>query len=958
MNVSIDCYRANIGTWHFTCFIRGMKPSKILLSPIKIKVLLGLILSSYGVFIGMLLLLRSGDVERNPGPNYQLKSLSIAHINVQSLFPQDGQGYSRRKINEIETTLIDDMNIDIICLSETWLKPNILDDDIDINGYKFRRNDRTEARSGGVGMYINDSIPNRRAIEFELPDLEVIWVEIVMGLKKVLIGAGYRPPKQSVNEVDTFISLLQDSLDMIYLRKPESIILLGDFNDTCTDWEAEHKNSDLGLKLYDLVNINDLHQTVREPTHISTTYANVLDILITDSPGYIISQHILPPIGSNHQIVKAQFKIQYKRDKAYQRDIWDYKKGDYESLIRDIGLAPWRLSYELYEDIDDMADFWYGLYMELCRSNVPNRTIKVRPNDKPWITRDVKQSIRQRNRLFKRFKKTRLSEHEIIWRRVSKETNFLMNQAKIAHVEKIKNLLMDLTVGEKKYWKIAKEVYGSKKSIGIPSLTVGTNSINTSSEKAKCLNEYFAKQQTQPAPRFNQQLPPINFLTVSRLEYIQTTEAEVLKIINSLDIGKASGPDGISNKLLKETSTAIAKPLSILLNKSFELAKVPKIWKEANLSPIFKKDDKSLVSNYRPISLLSCVGKIQERVVFQKIYKYLKINNLLTWRNSGFKELDSAMNQLLFITDKIHKALEEGKEICLVFLDVSKAFDRVWHSGLLHKARCMGIEGRLFDWLCDYLTDRKIRVVINGQKSEWLDTTAGVPQGSILGPLLFLIFVNDVTANIESDIHLFADDTSLMEIIENHNESYAKLNRDLNRLSLWAEKWMITFNAAKTVYIKISRKVFPAPKPILRLNGVIIREVSNHKHLGLTFNQTLTWTDHIDNLISKGAKCVGLLKRICRDVPRECLEILYKSMIRPILEYGNIIFDGCSDTSSKRLENVQRQAALTCTGAYRHTKHTNLLEELGWPPLSQRRKHHRLNVMFKLQRGMAPPHIS
>jgi hypothetical protein len=196
-----------------------------------------------------------------------------------------------------------------------------------------------------------------------------------------------------------------------------------------------------------------------------------------------------------------------------------------------------------------------------------------------------------------------------------------------------------------------------------------------------------------------------------------------------------------------------------------------------------------------------------------------------------------------------------------------------------------------------------------------------------------------------------------MEIIDNYNESYAKLNRDLNRLSLWADNWLITFNAAKTVYIQVTRKVFPAPKPVLRLNGVVIKEVANHKHLGLIFNQTLTWTDHIDSLISKAAKCVGLLKRISLDAPRECLEILFKSMIRPILEYGDIIFDGSPDTYTKRLENVQRQAAITCTGAYRHTKHAKLLEELGWAPLSLRRKHHRLNVMFKLQRGLVPPYL-
>jgi hypothetical protein len=218
--------------------------------------------------------------------------------------------------------------------------------------------------------------------------------------------------------------------------------------------------------------------------------------------------------------------------------------------------------------------------------------------------------------------------------------------------------------------------------------------------------------------------------------------------------------------------------------------------------------------------------------------------------------------------------------------------------------------------------------------------------------------VNDITEGIESDIHLFADDTSLMEIIDNYNDSYAKMNRDLVKLSTWADRWMVTFNAAKTVYLKVSRKVNATPKPVLKLKGADIKEVTSHKHLGLTFNDSHNWSNHIDNLVTKAAKCVGLLKRICREVPRECLETLYKSMILPILEYGDIIFDGSSDIHLDRLENVQRQAAITCTGAYKHTTHTKLLDELGWPPLSQRRKQHRMNVMYKLQKGLLPPYLT
>ena len=829
---------------------------------------------------------------------------------------------------------------------------------VDMLGYTFYRKDRLDRPSGGVGVYITDRIPNRRANEYEVEDIELMWVEITLGVKKFLIGICYRAPHQSLDEVEIFMSRMQESFELVYARNRETIILMGDFNDTCTQWDSDHELSDLKLKFFDFINNHDLHQMVHEPTHILGPTANILDLLITDSPGYVNDLQILPPLGSLHQVVYAKFKIQYRRDCTYTREIWDYKKGDYIGLNDELKNVPWGVGLNMYDEIDDITDHWQSSFLEVCKRKIPNRIIKIRPTDKPWITHEVKINIRKRNRLYKSYKRSKNPIHEAIWKEAAKTTNFIMNQAKLAHTEKIKSLLSNISIGEKSYWKIAKEVYGSKKIIGIPAITDDNKTITTSSEKAQCFNKYFTEQQTLPPLPFNQQLPPIEFLTDSRLEYIQCTTDEITKILKSLDTGKANGPDGISNKILKETAESIASPLSNLINKSLDMCKVPNAWKGANVCPIHKKQDKSIVSNYRPISLLSCVGKVQERVVYRHLYDYLATNNLLTWKNSGFKELDSAVNQLIYITDKIYKALESGKEICMVFLDVSKAFDRVWHSGLLNKLRCMGIEGRLFDWICDYLTDRRIRVVINGQKSDWSYPNAGVPQGSILGPLLFLVFINDITEGIESDIHLFADDTSLVEIIDNYIESYAKLNRDLVKLANWSNKWLVTFNANKTVYLKISRKINKTPKPVLYLHGIIIKEVTNHKHLGLTFNQTLTWSDHIHNLVTKAAKCVGLLRRICREVPRSCLEVLYKSMIRPILEYGDVIFDGSADSHVKRLEDVQRQAALTCTGAYRHTRHTNLLDELGWPPLMLRRKHHRLSLMYKIQNGLSPSYLT
>jgi hypothetical protein len=249
MNTSLDCYRASIGIWHHVCLLRDLTAPKILLSPIKIKLLLSLILSANGVFIGMLLLMRCGDVHPNPGPSIVLKNLNVCHLNVQSLFPRDGKSHSKRKINEIETILINTLSNDIICISETWLKPQILDSDVDIEGFKIHRKDRLDTISGGVGMYVNDFIPNKRVKEFELPGLEVMWVEIILGLKKILVGAGYRPPKQSVEVAGNFLSLFQESIDLILKRNPESIVLLGDFNDVCKEWKDEHIGSDFRSKI-------------------------------------------------------------------------------------------------------------------------------------------------------------------------------------------------------------------------------------------------------------------------------------------------------------------------------------------------------------------------------------------------------------------------------------------------------------------------------------------------------------------------------------------------------------------------------------------------------------------------------------------------------------------------------------------------------------------------------------
>ena len=251
------------------------------------------------------------------------------------------------------------------------------------------------------------------------------------------------------------------------------------------------------------------------------------------------------------------------------------------------------------------------------------------------------------------------------------------------------------------------------------------------------------------------------------------------------------------------------------------------VWKQANVCPVFKKGSKSDKTNYRPISLLSNMSKILEKIVYKRLYEYLTDNDLLTKQNSGFKKNDSTINQLLKIVHQIYKDINDGKDTCMEFLDVSKAFDKVWHEGLTFKIKQMGINGCLFEWLKSYISERYQKVVLNGMESHLCFLEAGVPQGSILGPLLFLIFINDIVDEMECLVNLFADDTSVQQRIIDIT-SCDKVNRDLQRLTGFGKQWLIFFNAIKTEYIIISRKRNRQNHPDLFLNGNVISEVDQH----------------------------------------------------------------------------------------------------------------------------------
>ena len=569
-----------------------------------------------------------------------------------------------------------------------------------------------------------------------------------------------------------------------------------------------------------------------------------------------------------------------------------------------------------------------------------------------------------RNKLYKQcVENGRFESDFIIIEALITEINDLITSAKDLYYNSLAKRLNNPSLQAKTYWSILKTFYNDKKIPIIPPLLIDDKFVTDIQTKANIFNKFFADQCT---PLKNGSVLPKNqiFLTQSRICTLDFNEEELMKIIRNLKVHKAHGHDDISIRMIKICDKSILKSLILLFENSIKSSYYPDIWKKSNSIPVHKKNDKQLVNNYRSISLLPIFGKIFEKIIFNRIYNFLSEENLLNNNQSGFPPSDSCVNQLLSITHEIFEAFDCNPtlEVRSVFLDNSKAFEKVWHEGLLYKLKSVGISGELIKLLENYLSNRLQMVVLNGQTSPWRPVLAGVAQGSILGPLLFLIYINDLPNRLKSNAKLFADDTSLFTIVKDKNESANILNNDLSLISRWAYDWKMLFNpdpkkpAQELIF---SRKKQSQSHPTISLNNIPIERASYQKHLGIILDEKLNFKQHIDNAILKINKGISVIKKLRYSLPRKSLVTIYKAFLRPLIDYGDIIYDQPQNESfCDKLESVKYKAALAITGAIQGTSPEKIYQELGLESLKNRRWCKRLCCMFKIMNEEAPKYLN
>ncbi len=475
-------------------------------------------------------------------------------------------------------------------------------------------------------------------------------------------------------------------------------------------------------------------------------------------------------------------------------------------------------------------------------------------------------------------------------------------------------------------------------------------------ERAQALNNQFHSAFTTPKPLKLSHISEYNILRSKQhpqheMEEIIITSTGVAKLLKNLNPNKAIGPDKISPHFLKEVHSEIAPIIADLLNSSLESGVVPTDWNHAIVTPVFKKGSKCKPENYRPISLTCILSKLMEHIFVSNIVKHLDKHHILYEFQHGFRSKLSCETQLVTFIQEITDNMANGNQTDVAVMDFSKAFDKVDHLRLLLKLKRIGINNKTVNWIESFLKNRQQKVVVDGHESGNCPVLSGVPQGSVLGPCLFLMYINDMPENLASKTRLFANDTIVYFTISSQTDCNT-LQSDLDKLQKWEEEWLMAFNPDKCEIIHISRK----RKPIIssyKLHNKILKSADKVKYLGATITQDLSWNNHINNITNKANNTLRFIKRNIRTNNIKTKELAYKTYVRPQLEYCNIVWDPWQQTYIHKLEMVQRRAARYTLNKYEYQSSvTAMLQHLCWPTLQQRRQFSSLVMLYKIKNNL------
>ena len=826
-----------------------------------------------------------------------------------------------------------DIKFDVIGLTETWLKENNKDL-YGLPGYsKPEHSCRTDRPGGGVALYLKSSIEYILRNDLKLTDnySDSVFIEIDKSVyktdKNIIVGCIYRPPG---GDLRLFNSHMESALSTIG-KENKLIYLMGDTNIDLLK-SGEHT---LTSDFLDVLYSHNLIPLITKPTRVTQTTATLIDNIFTNDfketkkhyQGILyndISDHY-PIYHINTEMKKLcrESKTEWKRSINQNR---------IENFIDECSTMEWGNVINSW-DAQIAYTHFHNSFSKLYDKCFPLKRTKSNEYSTrlPWLSDSLKECITKKNKLYV---KQNVSKKDEDIKYYKKYKNMLSKVIKNSERKHYFCILEEHKSDAKKSWKILKSVLNRNKTGTINTCFKHNNKIlENKQEISNLFNSIFVNTGKDLANKIPQRdASPSKFLKNRVIQSIFLEPVVTSEVDTIIKLLKSSSPgwDQISPQVVKKVKTSIIIPFTHVLNLSLVTGIFPKELKLANVVPIFKAGDVQVFTNYRPVSILPVFSKIMERIMYNRLLSFLNKYKIIYDYQFGFRDKHSTYLALITLTEKISEALESGKHVIGIFLDFSKAFDTINHEIMLLKLEHYGIRGVALDWFKSYLNDRQQYVTYNNCKSSTSNVNCGVPQGSILGPLLFILYINDLSnVALRCFMMLFADDSNLFYSGNDITELTKDINEELKNVLYWLEVNKLSLNVSKTHYIIFSSRNTTVSDIDIRVRDANINRLEYTNFLGVQIDEKLNWKAHINYINKKLAKSTGILLKARKYLPSYCLKTLYHTFAYPYLTYCIHVWGNACDTHLDPLVKTQKRLIrIIASAGYR--SHTGpLFRQLG-----------------------------
>ena len=819
---------------------------------------------------------------------------------------------------------------------------------LEIPGYSLHMSDTEAPDTRGVCVYVKNKYKSNI---IKLPDnryKDILCISISgSNSKKLLLSCVYRsgsPVRAQIHDDDLFSAITKFSNQHGYVLK----VMCGDFNLNRINWspDPEILSETWTAESSFIETIRDtfMFQHVTEPTRYRSGQRPTCDDLIFSTlENQVDNLMYEPSIGASDHVVLACEIITDIAPLPTTRVSYTYDKGDYTKLKEKLSIS-WD---ELLEgkSVQEAVDLFEEKYHAAVSECIPQKTFDTAKGPKPlWLNSHALKRVKKKHSSWLRYLNTKDGNDYLVYITNRNAATHAVRKAKRDYERAIAK---ECRKNSKVVWNYLKR----KTKTNMPNLrkSDGTYTKNDKEAADALKDQYFSvftKERTDNLPDITAKTLKTDKITNFNIE-----EAEVLKLLKNLEVNKSPGLDQIHPRVLKEAADILAHPLTLIYKKSVQTGQLPRNWLDAVITPIFKKDNKTLPENYRPVSLTSLICKILERIITIQLLRHLKENELDCLAQHGFVKNKSVTTNLLEALNIWTEALFHNLPVDVLYLDYSKAFDTVPHQRLLKQVESFGVTDLALQWIEGFLSNRRQKVRVNNEVSDWSPVISGIPQGSILGPILFTLFVFDIPDAIQSLISMFADDTKLYKILTS-STSGDDLETSLHQLEDWACKMQMKFHPGKCKVMHLGSK---NPKKVYSMKDGKggehnLEEVTTEKDLGVKIDNQLKFTDHVQTKVNTANKTLGFIRHSFQYLDKETFTLLYKCLVRPHLEFASCVWSPKHKYNKDSIERVQRRATKLVPGLS-HLSYTERLKQLNLETLEYRRRRADILEVYRILSG-------